>query len=62
MKLIYIVICPEFEDSNYYIDSVWTSKKKVEKRRDYLNSDEMKEWRDELHPYFFEIEQKPLSK
>ena len=42
-KLVYIVICSCLEEVNgdepYHIDSVWTSKRKAQKRCQELNND-----------------------
>ena len=46
MKMIYIVIDAREDDGvneGYYIDSVWTSKKKAQKRCDELNEQLLKE-------------------
>ena len=57
-KLVYIVICPCIEEVNgddpYYIDSVWTSKRKAEKRCQELNDDTA--WREECGYYYFNVE------
>lgn len=38
-KIVYIVICGcNNGDEMYHIDTVWTSQRKAEKRRDYLNN------------------------
>ena len=58
MKLVYIVICYKTGggDGTYYIDSVWTSDKKAQKRAEKLNSDSKKEWRDRHCYGFFQAE------
>lgn len=58
MKLVYIVICyvTNNVDETVYIDSVWTSERKAEKRRDELNYEE-KEWRDDRGYGMFYVEQ-----
>lgn len=46
MKMIYIVIDSREDDGinvGYYIDSVWTSKRKAQKRCDMLNENLLKE-------------------
>lgn len=53
-RIIYIVVCNCF-DEPYFIDTVWTSEKKAEARKNELNSDKMKDWRED-HGYLkFEV-------
>lgn len=63
IKMIYIIIsnAPK-NDFRYYIDSVWTSERKAQKRRDELNSDNKAAWREEYGYGFFEIEQEYIRK
>ncbi len=63
MKLIYIVINSKVDngvDSRYDIDSVWTSKRKAQKRCDELNRELEEEpiWGVGL----YDVEQKFISK
>lgn len=49
-------------DFLYHIDSVWSSKKKANKRCNELNSEERSVWREKYGYELFDIEQKCLSK
>lgn len=61
MKLVYIVITTALgNDFRYHIDSVWTSFKKAKKRCNKLNSDDLKEWREDYGYFLFDIETEPL--
>lgn len=63
MKVVYIVISNNsMNDFRYHIDSVWTSKKKADKRCSELNSEEKSPWREEYGYGIFDVEQKCLSK
>lgn len=64
-RLVYIVIC--IINSNdypwpFYINSIWTSKKKAQKRCDELNSKENEDWREDCDYGLFSVELFPLSK
>ena len=53
---IYIVICNGVDVNDpYYIDSVWTSERKAEKRAEELNSKKMDEWRNDCGFLNFEV-------
>ena len=59
MKLIYIVIDARIDDGvncGYHIDSVWTSRRKAEKRCDKLNKELKENPIDGVGPY--DIEQR----
>ena len=60
---VYIVICTcrDVNDS-YFIDSVWTSEKKAEKRKNELNSDEMESMRNDCGYLAFEVILKTVLK
>lgn len=64
MKVIYVVICYMVGggDGTYHIDSAWTSEKKAESRVAELNSDSMKEWRENYCYGFFQSEPIAMSK
>lgn len=60
---VYIVICT-CRDVNdpYFIDSVWTSERKAEKRKNVLNSGEMESLRDDCGYLAFEVISKAVLK
>ena len=62
-KLVYVVICTCSKEANsdepYHIDSVWTSKRKAEKRCQELNDDA--EWREEYGYSYFDVEYQVIS-
>lgn len=65
-NLVYIVMCEcllEINgDERYHIDSVWTSERKAEKRKNELNSSEKKEFREDYGYGLFGIEYQVVSK
>lgn len=73
-KLVYIVICdyPLQDlgngvmcgngDEHFHIDSVWTSERKAKKRRNKLNSEDYKEFREDYGYGLFYIEQQVLCR
>lgn len=61
-KQIYIVIACSADGDNYYrIDSLWTSRKKAEKRTDQLNSKGLEWLLENWGCGLFGIEQKFIS-
>ncbi len=63
MNMVYIVIDSRVNvdgvNTGYYIDSVWTSKRKAQKRCDELNEELLKE--PEWGIGLYEVEQKFIS-
>lgn len=49
-------------EERFHIDSVWTSKRKANKKCSELNSDKRKEWREDYSYGIFSVETKTLSK
>ena len=63
-KIVYIVICSAIYNGEfqYYIDSMWTSKQKADKRMNALNSVEKEGWREEYGYGLFDVDQQCVSK
>ena len=60
---IYIVICTGADTNDpYYIDSVWTSKRKAEKRADELNLGSNSDWREDRGFLNFEVVPRAVCK
>lgn len=49
-------------EERFYIDSVWTSERKANKKCSELNSDKRREWREDYGYGIFSVEPKTLSK
>lgn len=64
MKKVYIVICYTIfnGDFSYHIDSVWMSNKKAINRKNELNTDKLKKWREDYNYGIFSIEEQWISK
>ena len=61
---VYIVMCHTIYNGDfpYYIDSVWMSEKKANKRQDELNCSEKEKWREKYGYGIFTVEQQCISK
>ena len=61
-KLLYIVICCcENGDEYYHIDSIWTSSRKAEKRKEELNSKGLEYLLDNYGWGLFDVKQEFIS-
>lgn len=49
-------------EERFYIDSVWTSERKANKKCSELNSDKQRGWREDYGYGVFSVESKTLSK